>query len=156
MKEAYGGIFNIMFIVIFLVIVIGVLGLTFSYTKAFRMKDAIIATIEEYEGTGCYPEHPEYGDKSSGCRDTIKEKAQELGYSPVYLNCATGLTPSSDGFYCYSMEVKTKEVNKTNRRFAIFTIVTQVDISFPIVEKIMGFRFFQVAGDTKEIMLQYD
>ena len=50
MKEAYGGIFNIVFIVIFLVIAIGVLGLTFSYTKAFKMKNAVVGAMEEYEG----------------------------------------------------------------------------------------------------------
>ena len=53
MKEAYGGIFNLVFLVVFLVIVISLLGLTVSYTKAFKMKDRIIAVIEEYEGSGC-------------------------------------------------------------------------------------------------------
>ena len=48
MKEAFGGIYTIIFIVIFLVIVIGVLGFVVSYTKAFRMKSDIIYTIERY------------------------------------------------------------------------------------------------------------
>ena len=154
MKEAYGGIFNLMFIIIFLVIVIGVLGLTFSYTKAFKMKDAIIETIEEYEGTGCFPEKG--GVSHPGCRNQILKKAQELGYSPVSLDCdeSTGLV-KVDGLYCYNMEKYTKKVNGIDRHYAIFTVVTQVDIAFPIIEHIMGFRIFQVAGDTREIMLQY-
>ena len=42
MKDAYGGILNLVFVVVFLLIVIAVLGLVVSYTKAFRMKNARI------------------------------------------------------------------------------------------------------------------
>ena len=47
--------------------------------------------------------------------------------------------------------VKTKADGK---KYAVFKVITQVDISFPIIERIMGFRFFQASGDTKEIQLQ--
>ena len=83
MKEAFGGIFNIMFIVIFLVIMIGVLGLVFSYTKAFQMKNAIISVIEEYEGSGCYPEALSGASHDTACRNKIKDKARGLAYNPV-------------------------------------------------------------------------
>ena len=53
MKEAFSGIYSIAFIVVFLVIVIGILGLVVSYTKAFKMKNIIISTIEKYEGACC-------------------------------------------------------------------------------------------------------
>ena len=48
MQEAFGGILNIFLILIFLVIVEGILAFTVSYTKAFRMKNYVIATIEQY------------------------------------------------------------------------------------------------------------
>ena len=164
MKEAFGGIFNIMFLVIFLVVVIGVLGLVFSYTKAFKMKNAIISTIEDFEGVGCYPEINGENGSGRNCRQVIKEKAQDLKYNPVSLNCNDGCmlysntTDDSDkglceasGVYCYNVTVKHDD--KTNRNYAVFKVMTQVDINFPIIEKIMQFRFFQVAGDTKEILL---
>ncbi|MBP5678720.1 MAG: hypothetical protein J6X28_02700 [Bacilli bacterium] len=160
MKEAYGGVFNIIFIVIFLVIVIGVLGLVFSYTKAFKMKNAIISVIEEYEGSGCYPEASGgAGGSNTACRQKIRQKAQDLAYNPVSLNCPPIDTTSgsnvtvykADDIYCYEMSVKTKADGK---RYAVFKVITQVDISFPIVERIMGLRFFQAVGDTKEIQLQ--
>ena len=158
MKEAFGGIINIVFVVVFLVVVMGVLGLVVSYTKAFRMKDAIISVIEEYEGSGCYPEFSS-GSMSSQCREEIENKAKEIGYRPVSLNCPTdsyggdseyGFSEfyAIDGLYCYSMYKKSDGQ-------AVFRVITQVDMNFPIIEKIMGFRFFQVAGDTKTIQLQY-
>ncbi len=148
MKEAYGGIFNVLYISIFLVIVIGVLGLVVSYTKAFKMKNAIIATIEEYEGSGCYPEVT-HGINDTSCRREIERKAKQLAYSPPNLNCSSDLYQSE--YYCYSID----EYKKDDGWYATVTVVTQVDISFPIVEKIMGFRIFQVAGDTEEIKLMY-
>ena len=149
MKEAYGGIVSLVFIAIFLVIVISILGLVVSYTKAFKMKDRIISVIEEYEGSGCYPELSG-GSSASACRERIKDAARELGYSPANLNCGGSLTKSSDNLYCYSMD------RLTDSNKAVFKVVTQVDISFPIIDKIMGFRFFQVAGDTQTVELQLD
>ena len=161
MKEAFGGIFNIMFVVIFLVVIIGVLGLVFSYTKAFKMKNAIISTIENYEGSGCYPEITG-GVSDSACRREILRQAQGLNYNPVSLGCSGGcqlygpttadankrLCPAAD-VYCYNVTVRTEN----GKRYATFRVMTQVDMNFPIIEKIMGFSFFQVAGDTKEIKL---
>ncbi len=159
MKEAFGGIFNIMFIVIFLVIMIGVLGLVFSYTKAFQMKNAIISVIEEDEGSGCYPEALGGASHDTACRNKIKEKARGLAYNPVSLNCSSVDNSSgynvpvykADNIYCYEM---TTRVKSDGKRYAVFKVITQVDISFPIIERIMGFRFFQASGDTKEIQLQ--
>jgi hypothetical protein len=148
MKEAYGGIINFVFLIVFLLIVISTLALVVSYTKAFRMKDAIISTIEAYEGTGCYGESPlapSGSSTSSACRAKIKEKAEKIAYNPPNINCKDMY--NADGLYCYSIEKKSGDK-------AVFTVVTQVDMSFPIIERIMGFRFFQVQGDTRTISLQ--
>lgn len=147
MKDAFGGIVNVVFISIFLVIIIGVFGLVVSYTKAFRMKNAIISVIEEYEGSGCYPEIGG-GTEESACRRKIKEKAEGLKYNPTALRCSGPNLYKADGLYCYSMEKKSGDT-------AVFRVITQVDVGFPIIEDIMGFRFFQVTGDTKIIELQY-
>lgn len=140
MKEAYGGIFNLVFLVVFLVIVISLLGLTVSYTKAFKMKDRIIAVIEEYEGSGCE-------NNDSACMKKIEQEAKNIAYSVPALNCHD--MSVGKNLFCYSVE-------KFEGNRAIFTVVTQVDISFPVIDKIMGFRFFQVSGDTKTIELQVD
>lgn len=149
MKEAYGGIVSFVFLVVFLVIVMSVLGLTVSYTKAFRMKDKIISTIEEYEGSGCRPEINSSESYDSACRERIADAAKELGYNPTSLNC-NGLEKARGDLYCYEV------TNVTGTNKIIFKIVTQVDISFPIIDKIMGFRFFQVSGETMPIEIPPD
>ena len=52
MRDAYGGIMNIVLLVTFFLIVEGVLGLIVGYTKAFKMKNIVISTVEEYEASG--------------------------------------------------------------------------------------------------------
>ena len=42
MRDAFGGIFNIFIIVVVLLLIMGILGLTVNYTKAFRMKNYVI------------------------------------------------------------------------------------------------------------------
>ena len=53
MRDAFGGIANIVVIVVFLVIVSGYLAFNVNYTKAFRVKNKIISTFEQFEGN-CY------------------------------------------------------------------------------------------------------
>ena len=153
MKEAYGGIANFVFLVLFLTIVMGVLALVVSYTKAFHMKNEIIKTIEEYEGSGCYiesPLSPVGTSTESACRQKIREKAKGLAYNPPILSCKSEAGKEVykvDGIYCYS-------INKVASDKMVITVITQVDMNFPIIEKIMGFRFFQVAGDTRILEIQ--
>lgn len=137
MKDAFGGILNLALISVFLLIVSGVLGLTVNYTKAFRMKNVVISTIEQYEGYGCF------SNGSTDCKDKIKDGAEKLGYHPVNVNCK-GYTGRIDDLFCY----KEQEANGHNK---YYSIVTQVDINIPIINKIMGLSFFQVHGDTRVI-----
>ena len=74
MRDAFGGLMNIIIIVVFLVIVSGYLAFNVTYTKAFRVKNKIITTIEQYEGN-C-------GNESSACDKEILSYMKELGYSP--------------------------------------------------------------------------
>lgn len=148
MKEAYGGILNIVFIVVFLVIIIGILGLVFSYTKAFKMKNAIIATFEEYEGSGCG------AAGSTACQNKIRREARDLAFNPASLNCGSqGF--NDGGIYCYKIvSTHAKTINGKSNTYVTYRILVKVDIDFPIVEHIAGFRMFEVAGDTREIMIR--
>ena len=139
MKDAFGGILNIVLITVFLVIVSGLLAMTVNYTKAFRMKNAVISAIEQYEGYGCFDEH---GD--SACIDKIKEYAEGIGYHPTNLVCNNGFKEVAS-YFCYNAPSNTKNGKK------YYSVVTQVDVDMPIVNRIMGFSFFQVHGDTRYI-----
>ena len=121
MQDAYGGILNLVIIVMFLLIVMGTLGLVVSYTKAFKMKNIVISNFERYEDANCIAYAP---GKSINCHD---------------------LTKSDTGLFCYGMEPS------ANGDGVVYTVITQVDITFPIIDKIAGFRIFQVSGKTRVI-----
>ena len=141
MKDAFGGILNIAFIAIFLMLVSGILGLVVNYTKAFKMKNIVISTIEQYEGaSGCF------SNEDSGCRGKMMSEAKNIGYSPSSLQCPTtkGYVKSND-LFCY------KRIDSDSGRNYVYSIITQVDINIPIINKIMGLSIFQVHGDTRAI-----
>lgn len=133
MKDAFGGLMNLAFIVVFLVIAIGVLALTVSYSKAFRMKNFVIATVEQYEGIKC-------NNSDSACFKRVVEKAEGIGYHPASLTCEDGMENVGD-YYCI------KQTNANDGYY--YTVKTQVDINFPIVNKALGITVFQISGDTK-------
>ena len=140
MKDAFGGIVNIVLVAIFLVIVSGILGLLVNYTKAFRMKNVVISTIEQYEGAaGCFGT-----DGENGCRKKIEERARTFGYHPTELQCPEGY----EKHYNLFCSLRNKSDSGNNY---IYTIVTQVDINIPIINKMMGLSIFQVHGDTRAI-----
>lgn len=140
MRDAFGGIVNIVLVAIFLVIISGILGLVVNYTKAFRMKNAVISAIEQYDGAkSCFG-----NTSATGCSDHIKEKAKAYGYNPTELHCPSDYTKSYD-LFCY------KRVNSDSGKNYVYTIITQVDINIPIINKMMGLSIFQVHGDTRSI-----
>jgi len=134
MKDAFGGIMNLALMVVFLVIAIGILALTVSYTKAFRMKSFTISTVEQYEGIKC-------NDTDSACFKRVVERAESIGYHPAKLTCPTG-AENVGNYYCI-------QEKKSDKGGLYYTISTQVDINFPIVNKALGISVFQVSGDTK-------
>ena len=150
MKDAFGGILNLVFVVVFLLIVMGVLGLVVSYTKAFKMKNIIISTIEQYEGSHCIEDDGVSALDRYACLDKIKSEAEKLGFSPIGLNCPDDYTKSL-GLYC----IKKIQDDSSSNGGSYYRIITQVDIHFPIVSNIMGFEMFQVTGDTR-IINQFD
>ena len=132
MQDAYGGILNLVIIVMFLLIVMGTLGLVVSYTKAFKMKNIVISNFERYEDANCI-------DSDSACFKKIVQEAKGIAYAPgKSINCHD-LTKSDTGLFCYGMEPS------ANGDGVVYTVITQVDITFPIIDKIAGFRIFQVS-----------
>lgn len=150
MQEAFGGILNIVLVVVFLLIVEGVLGFTVSYTKAFKMKNSVISAIEEYESSGCF-------DNNSACHDRILSSAKKYGYSPTRLSCPRGFSlaySSGESFFCY--RPNNTDSDSYSNRGKSYHIITQVDIKIPVINNIMGFSLFQVSGDTRVVERQVD
>ena len=105
------------------------------------MKNVIISTIEEYEGAdSCFD-----GSSATGCKDKIIQKAKDYGYSPTELRCPTGEYKKNFGLFC-----SLKNDSDSGKNY-VYTIVTQVNIDIPIINRIAGLSIFQVHGDTRVI-----
>lgn len=142
MRDAYGGIVNLTFIVAFLVIVSGYLAFSVNYNKAFRVKNKIISAIEECEGIS---------SDSSDCAHTeIEGYMKQVGYSvPKDFNsdvCSGGII--GNGWCAKENVVSSGELG--NRSY--YTVVTAVNIDLPIINNILpNMKIFQVSGNTKTI-----
>ena len=148
MKEAFGGIINIVFVSVFLLIVIGVLGLVVSYTKAFKAKNIIISTIEQYDGYGCgLNEKRLYSNSvNTSCMEKINKELDKLGFYPNPVSCSNPYHSDANKRYCYVYEYSDV---KNNKKRHIMSIETTVDVHFPIVSNILGFSVFRISGDTR-------
>lgn len=143
MRDAFGGLINIVIIVVFLCIVSGYLAFNVNYTKAFRVKNKIISTIEQYEGN----------IDNSEARSKMNDYMRKLGYNQSVRLRIPDYT-CRDG-YCYKVTCN-RSVSSVNENRATMTVnvITQIQIDIPIINKIMpGLRMFQITGDTKAIKL---
>ncbi|MBO4731372.1 MAG: hypothetical protein J5597_01010, partial [Spirochaetaceae bacterium] len=59
-------------------------------------------------------------------------------------HCPSDYSKSYD-LFCY------KRVDSDSKKNYVFSVITQVDIDIPIINKIMGLSIFQVHGDTRAI-----
>ena len=86
MRESIGTSFMLNFIVIFLVFVFAFLAATLSYYRAYRVNNAIIHSIEKFEG---------YNAKS---KKEIIDKLNTLGYEIHEIECSETFKSKSVNF----------------------------------------------------------
>ena len=159
MNEGIGGTSVIVIIVVFIAVVSAYMAYNVNYTKAFRMKNKIIALYEEYDGH-CEDE----------CRAKIKAYGDDIGYTPAPINCENNFyRPEGDtvrvqpfdttyGFCEYKVTEEKSygkdyygKINKDSfsEQGYYFRIVTRIDIRIPIVQNVFDLRMLYVTGDTK-------
>ncbi len=149
MRDAFGGIVNIVIIVVFLVIVSGYMAYTVNYTKAFRVKNKIITTFEQYD-KGC-----ENGDTRSECNTVIADYMKKVGYSQTTpsgadsepLDGSRWQCPSGMG-YCFAVFKGSSTSDSAKKHY--YKIKTWVNMDIPLINKIMP-TLFQVQGDSKAV-----
>ena len=156
MRDALGGTVALVIIVFFIVIALGYAAFNVNYMKAFRMKDKIISTYEDYLGK-CGPE----------CEKEIREYAQEIGYAlnsgdfecpngyehpnSSYLYCAQEIfvNTQSDGSDFLKIKGKSEgEYASDIPRKRYYKIMTKINVQIPIIENVINFRFLYISGDT--------
>lgn len=144
MRDAFGGIVTISFIVVFMVIVNGYLAFAANYNKAFKYKNKIINIIEQNEG---------YDATAKG---KIHEYRVSIGYSldtDIKVDGIAGCNETEccvqeEGF-CYQRETQTT-TGELSKEY--YTVTTAVNIDIPILNKFLpNMHVFQVNGTTKTI-----
>jgi hypothetical protein len=144
MRDAFGGLMNMVIIVVFLVLVSGYLAFNVNYTKAFRVKNKIITTIEQYEGA-CDPVN-----ENNRCNQVIKDYMKSVGYNASSLNLTDAGYVCNNSYCIKRMEAETDTENVDLKKKVYYKVTTAVVIDIPIINKIMPqLQIFQVSGTTK-------
>lgn len=140
MRDAIGGAFNMSIIIAFLLIVSGYLAFNINYTKAFRVKNKIITTLEQYEG--------KCDDLDSDCAKVINNYMESLGYhAPDEIDDCSGISRNG---YCIE-EVEAYSDGDSGKK-VYYKVTTAIIIDVPIINKILpSLNMFQVSGNTKLI-----
>ena len=140
MRDAIGGLFNIWIILIFIALVSGFMAFNINYTKAFRVKNQIITSIEKYNGN-C--------ETNSSCYNEIVNFMDNIGYSAANISSEDGERCfTNEGFCIKKNSVSTNGVDASLNKF-YYSVRTIISIDIPIIREVMPhIRFFQVKGDT--------
>lgn len=154
MRDAIGGLTNVVIIVAFLVIVSGYLAFNVNYTKAFRVKNKIISTVEQYEG---------YCPQGGACDKIIVDYMKKIGYKTN-----NNLNLTKYGYECVNGYcIKETAVYNDKRgpddvisnidgdigSRVYYNVVTCVVIDIPIINKVLpNLKLFQVSGTTHQIV----
>lgn len=140
MRDSIGGVFNLTFIAIFMLVVSGYLAFSVSYNKAYKVKNKIISTLEQYEG---------YNSKS---KEIIESYMDKLGYNAgeVASNLKSDYNCCSNRGYCVQWVSDDSADSGLPRGY--YKVLTTVNIDVPIFNKFLPFMtFFKTTGDTMTI-----
>ncbi len=144
MRDAFGGLMNMVIIVVFLVLVSGYLAFNVNYTKAFRVKNKIISTIEQYEGN-CEP-----GVDTNQCNKAITDYMLQVGYNASDLRISDWQCADSYCIKKYNAETETATTETDIPEKVYYRVTTAIVIDIPIINKIMpNLKIFQVSGTTR-------
>lgn len=108
MREAIGGTWLLGFVVLFIVLFSAYLAISINYTKAFRVKNQIINTIEENEGFTTSVEELS-GKTLDDLKDSTKTEEKvyyylkSIGYATTQIDenkCPNGSNDMRQGGYC--------------------------------------------------------
>jgi len=149
MKDALGGIVNIWFIAVFIVIISGYLAFSIQYNKAFRMKNEIIEAIEQCDGY-------ENGTSRLCAQEIITSYMKQIGYSVPDWSWNECSASSSDcergnGFWVKRHVVSTSKSEEIGNQY-YYTVATAVNTDIPVFRNLMpNMSIFQVSGNTRRI-----
>ena len=160
MRDAVGGVFSVQTILIFIVLVSGYLAFSINYTRAFRVKNKIIDSIEQYEGD-IDKVVEEGGDVWCYVKGGCSGKGG-VGYEPrdEYIT-KVGTDNGADGCntdlgFCWKKTSASSDDNGATLERVQYRVYTVIYINIPVINRVYNLSglpsFFTVTGDTKTII----
>lgn len=129
MRESIGTVSLLNFIIFFILLVFAFLMGTFSYYKAYRVNNAIVSSIEKFEG---------YNELSA---DEIEEKLSTLGYERTEFRCRDKngyeLIDEPQGYCIYE---SVRDYDKDTDVYTSYQVTTVIKFQFPIVQNLLRLR----------------
>ena len=129
MRESIGTVSLLNFIIFFILLVFAFLMGTFSYYKAYRVNNAIVSSIEKFEG---------YNELSV---DEIEEKLSTLGYERTEFRCRDKngyeLIAQPQGYCIYE---SVRDYDKDTDVYTSYQVTTVIKFQFPIVQNLLRLR----------------
>ena len=137
MKAATGNALLMNIIIVFLVVVLGVLVTSITYTKAFRIKNRIVEIIENYEG--------DFDNHEDAIRSSITNNLSNVGYrlkgTSTCRTLSDGTTvyvEGNDYYYCIYRYV-------TGRGY-YYKVMSYMYLDLPVINNVVN---IPVYGETK-------
>lgn len=144
MKDSLGGIFNVAFLAVFITVISGYLAFSVSYNKAFKVKNKVISTLEQYQ------------HDSPAARKKISEYIDKLGYNTTADTSRLERVRNDDSWNCcYGYCVKwtyDEAGSEAGIPKGYYSVITFVEVDIPVFNKFLPYlSFFQTTGDTMTI-----
>lgn len=150
MRDAIGGAMTLQIILIFLVLVTCILAFSVNYAKAFRLKNAVLDTIEDGQGV------------SQKVSEQLDETRSNVGYGIDWkikdYHCKNGICIQFNEVTDNATRAKycgTVKENDTSCTVGSYSVVTFIYVNVPIMQNILqGLQTAQrngalnISGDT--------
>ena len=140
MRDAFGGVFTMNFMLVFIFIFVAFSAISLNYAKAFRLKNSIIDFVEENEIA-------KLGDIDGKIDELNSILNKSNYYKPERCpNSNNGIIQSSEETkntaYCYNgiyiYEISRKNVEGTNKQIIQYGIITYADWNLGALNKILA------------------
>lgn len=147
MRESIGNAYLYTFVIIFVIIFVAFLVGSISYSKAFKIKNVIINTIEKNEGWNATTEN-EINDMLASIGYSVTPNG--VGACPEFNGVRSSYNRENGYFYCvYRLnEFDGINTNVNEYRGEYYRVVTFISFDIPVINGVLR---IPVQGETKNI-----
>ena len=154
MRDAFGGVFTINFLLVFIFIYIAFTAVSLNYAKAFKVKNAVIDFVEQneitdlddYFSTNYSNEDGEFNGIATKDPNKLKDNLKRLGYHKTCTSLGyeegKSLETSYGNGYCYEgvliVKKDEKNIEGTNSKTIYYQIITYADWDLGALNKLLG------------------